>query len=215
MLDFEELPYAEWGNGEVAEQPKYSGYAQYGLYSVICDRFVITYYDPSILVPLSKILSSRCRLDLCRLDTASNYTPGLLDNSCCLGWTMNEKLSFTRFPDFNKPVTHPGLLIEKNMLTDDLLVSDRQSFIFALHCVIKLEHHVNELYKTSSVMQDLVFGDTLDLSKSTDYVLEAAKTLQNSIYRILYTTYNFNEMTQKIQRIINQYDNKELTIRIK
>ena len=64
-------------------------------------------------------------------------------------------------------------------------------------------------------MQDLVFGDTLDLSKSTDYIYEAAKTLQDSIYRILYTTHNFNEMTQKIQRIIDQYDNTELTIRIK
>lgn len=63
----------------------------YGLYQLAIDRILFTVEELDLAQQISLIMSSRYNLYLYDLSRAKNYEPNLIDNDCCINWTVSNK----------------------------------------------------------------------------------------------------------------------------
>jgi hypothetical protein len=70
----------------------------FALYDVIADCFLTVVSNENIVKDLKYLVSSRYHLHVCRLDTASNYTHGMITNKNCEQWSLINRNAI-RFSD--------------------------------------------------------------------------------------------------------------------
>lgn len=68
--------------------PLTARHPHYGLFQPVLDRFVLTLADYQQAWQICRLTSSKFPLYVCELSSAENYTPTLIDNTCCENWTM-------------------------------------------------------------------------------------------------------------------------------
>ena len=71
------------------------------LYQPSADAFFLTLSDSdsALARKIKQLMSGRYDLFVCRLDTAQNHQPNLIDNDCCFAWSLENALDL--------PVTRP------------------------------------------------------------------------------------------------------------
>ena len=94
--------------------PTNPGSPMYGLYEAITNRFFLVHYNLETLEELGVLWSSRYCLRIVQIDTASNYSPGLIDNSVCMNWTIGNYADIGLTRMFNTLVTPCKSLLEVN-----------------------------------------------------------------------------------------------------
>lgn len=69
--------------------PDEFGKPHYGLYQPALDRIVFTVDDLEIAQEIVLLMSSRFNLFIYDLSGAENYSPNIIDNTCCENWSVS------------------------------------------------------------------------------------------------------------------------------
>lgn len=182
-------------------------YSQLGLYSPMIDRLVVVFDDEEVLRRISVCWSSRCQLVLCELATAANFAVNLIDNSCCMNWTIADKqnLRWTQFPDFDRPPFVVQQLLPTSCEVDqqDILVQNLE-YLWASITWLWIEK--NQKIRKHRVVPKYM-TDCLDLPCSTPENADLARAIENTIY----TEFDFAEARKKIARLFANYDHFDFT----
>jgi hypothetical protein len=207
-MNIDQLPFFVYG----AAHTHPSIYTQYGLYNPVSNCFALVHNDLSLLSIISKLFSGRYTLILCKLDCADNFEINLIDNLVCLNWTIanvNDS-SFTAFSSLDQPAYNVQKLVPTLRVLDtiDLLVQDQPYLHYALTWVDDLSPD-----KDYSVMfRGNNLAEIIDLPFDTPPNYRAQ--LRKEVYKIIYTTFNFDEATVKIEALRTKYDFSNLNLRI-
>lgn len=109
---------------------------QFGLWEPVLDRFLVIVVDPEIINDLRMVASSRYLLFACDLSLADNYTPELIDNSCCENWTLSNKkdIRFSKLAQHNTP-TPVCKLIANTTVSDWNIDLEKTWLQFVSYCL--------------------------------------------------------------------------------
>lgn len=203
MIESEWFFYGSPSQNPHANHP----HSQLGLYNPVIDRIVVVFDNEEVLRRISVCWSSRCQLVLCELGAAENFTVNLIDNSCCMNWTISDKqkLQWTQFPDFDRPPFMVRELIQKSCEVDqsDILVENLE-YLWASITWLWIEknqnirkHHVVPKYMT----------DSLELPCPPPQNSDLASGIEN----IIYTEFDFAQARIKIAKLFAEYDHFDFT----
>lgn len=175
----------------------------YGLYEIITNRFFLVHYNLETLKELCLLWSSRYCLRVVQIDTALNYAPGLIDNSVCMNWTMDNHRDIKMTQMFNpKPtiIATCKSLVEINYKLPWNFKQDQEYLMFACHllefqCTVLQKRHQDTLEKYRIYFIDSVPDDPM--TDSIPKILEKIKS-------IIYNEFDFNTASQSIQNLLDK-----------
>lgn len=194
MADINQIPlsldqeYFFWGCGKLV---------QYGLYSPVTERILFVDDDIDVLEYVMFLMSSKIRLLIVPLHTATNFNINLIDNTCCTQWSITNWPVHSLEGKFDLAtnrkrfiVDQCGQLVEKS----NKILSDVQNFIFLSYFVIKFfKFSHNSLYRIFSNLIKLPFSDFDDIKK-----------IEYQCYQIIYSSTDYELAKEKTKRLYDQ-----------
>jgi len=177
-------------------------YIQYALYEPISDRFVLTSKSEEVLKLLAILFSSRLKLFVCELHYASNFNPNLIDNSCCLNWTIKDKEKFIISASVNEFVdtsiyTVKKLVEANNINSFELILSNQEYLLASVHWVSDSEK--GDIFHNHIPF----FQNELQLNSYVNLPLKLSSSSEKmkKIFDIIYSEFNFDVAKEKIKSL--------------
>jgi hypothetical protein len=171
--------YFDWG------MPSTNQEHQFGLWEPVLDRFLLVGVDPQNINDLRMIASSRYLLFVCDLSEAANYTPNLLDNSCCENWTLSNKKSIElgKFARHINPVKVEELILCHSNIEWNV-ESEKSWLLFAYHWLKFLKHlKVNsQWYFYDRFIKNFIHTSIDKTSDYYDHIENTEKFIIKSLY---------------------------------
>ena len=189
--------YFDWGIGPNNEN-------QFGLWSPVLDRFLLIVYDKDFGITIKYLSSSRYNLYLFDLSSSANYTPNLIDNSCCQNWTIENKIDIK----LSKPQDHnimPAKLIPAFSNPNWDVDSEHQWLQFMLHYLkyIRVLQNKNPWYKYSKFLNSINLAGTELHEAETFY--NSITSVENYILKSLYLGNNIEDTSESINAFLKNY----------
>jgi len=195
---------------------------QYGLYDMITNRIVITYHEPHILEFVSNLFSSRVDLKLVNLSTAENFTNNLIDNTCCMNWTVSNHIELTSIRSglrINSKIAKAKKLIKSDTTIDFSLLEDTSPYLqYCLATVVWFDDNIKNLISEYTGIQELTYKDYdylfqnifLELpfqGNQSSQLGSLTKMIRDrkKVFNIIYNEFDFDIAQIKCNEIINQY----------
>lgn len=202
------IPESQWFFfGTACKRNITQTHSQLALYNPIIDRFVVVFDDEDLLRRTSVCWSNRCQLILCELGQADNFAPELIDNSCCMNWTLSDThgLRWTRFPDQNQAAYQVQHLLPQTVPLDcnDLILQNLE-YIWASITWLWIEK--NQITPKHKIVPDRMH-DCLNFP----WPLPINHDLARDIQRVIYTEWDFELACTQIQRIFSSYEHCDFT----
>lgn len=151
------------------------------LYQAVTDRFYLALDDLGIAQEIKKVMSSRYDLWICRIDQADNYQTNLIDNDCCMLWSLGNKQDIMVSKPFPCTVTMIEHLVPADELCEQDLthVFDEQSYMHLVKFWMGYIHAMRGWFSwydleefVSRVIVDPPQGSLFGLVKETEnYIL--------------------------------------------
>ncbi len=200
--------------GSALDQPVESSgrLQQFALYSPVPGRFCLAYHDREILKEVAKLFSSRYNLRLCRLDSAGNFRPNLIDNEVCFHWSpeSSQGMGFTRFispDDFLYDVKK--LKYYEDCPTDELIYQDREYFWAAVNWIS---------FFNQSCFDPFYKPWVEDMRSYIDFPLPThpLHKLKTEIFSVIYHEFDFVAAEYAIKQLLEKVDYcdfKEINLR--
>lgn len=186
----------DWGIGPNNEP-------QLGLWSPVLDRFLLVLCDKEFGTTIKYLSSSRYSLYLVDLSTSSNYSPGIIDNSCCHNWTIANKkdIKLSRPQDYD--------LVDAELVPAESTVewdvnAEQQWLQFIWHNLkyIRILQNTNPWYKYSKFLNSIGITGK-ELSESNSFYNEVTLT-ENHIMKLLYLGDTVEDTKHAIDSFIDQ-----------
>ena len=170
----------------------------YGLYSPICNCFLLLSPELEVLESLVYLMFTRIKLMVIRIDASPNYTPSLIDNWCSTNWTMSD---FSDVKAFTMPLEGHilyedlGELIEnptsKESPPDQKLI---ELMFFAHYVVLWYKTEPGFLYCTVYNLINLPFPDKFT----------KLKEIEKNCYRLIYTCSDYRDIEDQVRDTLVQ-----------
>lgn len=170
----------------------------YGLYEPITDCFLLILNSLETARTLKYILSSRYAIYLCRLDSASNFSSDLIDNSCCENWSFANK--------------DKDLIIDQNLLNSEIITVEElcrsaskkvwdidKEKRWCLFCQYIVQHFIENPHSQYSQIMGVV---SRFLKFEEFYNDMTAMELQHKILPVLYFGSDVSVASQEIKQIV-------------
>jgi len=178
---------------------------QFGLYEPITSRFVLVGRAEKELLTVANLFSGRLALELCDLTTADNFNPTLVDNSCCLNWTIADTSELISAKGVNNHIAHPAIRVPHlgpatEIDTSELIVQN-QEYLMAAYEWMCLDYrdffqfNVDSFWKT-----ELRIRHDIELV----YDVSAGAVAINKIKNIIYNEWDFDIARTLVNEIYNQ-----------
>ena len=172
----------------------------YGLYSPVCDCFLLLSSELEVLESLVYLMFNRMRLMVIRIDASPNYTPSLIDNWCSTNWTMSnfsDVRACTMPTKYNIFYEDLGELIEdptsKESPPDQKLI---ELMFFAHYVVMWYKTKPGFLYRKVYDLIDLPFPDKFT----------KLKEIEKNCYRLIYTCSDYRDIEdQVLETLVKEY----------
>jgi hypothetical protein len=164
----------------------------YGLYSPVCNCFLLLSSELEVLESLVYLMFNRMRLMVIRIDASPNYTPSLIDNWCSTNWTMSDfsDVRACMIPaPYNIFYEDLGELIENPTSTETLPDQKLIELMFFAHYVVmwyKTEPSI--LYSKVYNLVDLPFSDKFP----------KLKEIEKNCYRLIYTCSDYRDIEGQV-----------------
>jgi hypothetical protein len=188
--------YFDWGIGPNSE-------TQYGLWNPVLDRFLLVLCNKEFGTTIKYISSSRYILYLVDLSTSSNYTSGLIDNTCCQNWTISNKKDIK----LSKPQDYD--VVSAELVTTDAdanwdVEKEKQwlQFIWDQLKFLQDLQDVNPWYKYSRFLNSIGVSGT-ELNESDSFYNDVTAT-ENYILKSLYLGDTIKDTELAIKNYISQ-----------
>ena len=161
----------------------------YGLYSPVCDCFLLLSSDTEVLELLVYLMFTRIKLMVIRIDSSPNYDPKLISNWCSTNWTWSE-LGNSRVFEMPSPnnifYENSGELIScTSSIPDKKLV---QLMFFAYYVVEWFKSTPGVFYHKVCELIDFPFSD-----KFTEL-----KKMEKNCYRLIYTCTDYRDIESQV-----------------
>lgn len=183
------------------------GFSQYALYEPISDRFVMTSQFPNSLVTVLRLFAGKASLRLCRLSSAVNFNPTLLDNTCCLNWTIADKTNLVVSRGIDNHITADiydvtELTASKELVEPELIV-ENQEYLFAVYNWTTFEERRDWLLLAT----DGFFETENDLCSMIELPMEISQTTKDlqEVYNIIFTELDFSAAKERVETILMKY----------
>lgn len=182
------------------------GMATFALYDIVADCFLIVLNNIVIARQLRHILSSRYQLHVVQINSADNYTHGMVLNSNCDQWTLQNRkdINFSN-PVSDKTVTATNLRPPREAAPYNVL-NEKLWCLFCRHWLTFIRRN-NELNDCNEKIQaytgmDIFLNQFLDLQgvKSPFKTISAAE--QNKILNLLYLGRDLAQTELEIKNLI-------------
>jgi hypothetical protein len=165
----------------------------YGLYQQKLDCFLIVVETQSASIKMRQVLSSRYPLLAICLNTASNFSPNLIDNEVCENW------SYTGTPPYADE------LIESRPEFEWDLFAEKQ---WCLMCKFYLEFL--KRVRTPHINSE-VLNITVGLTEPSEFYNQY-KVLESQVWRAMYFGKVFEQTDQEIRQIISNTNLEKIDI---
>lgn len=193
--------------GSAMPKPSLHAYNQFALYSPVIDRFVMVFDDAELLRRISVCWSSRCQLILCELGGADNFEPDLIDNTCCLNWSMSDTqhLPWTRWPNFDRAPYQVQQLVYHSCGIDpsDLLI---QNLPYLWASITWLWIEKNQLVPEHHIVPKHMMP-CLDLPCG----LPTNADLAQDLARIIHSEMDFDVARDRVKQLFADYEHSDFT----
>jgi len=158
---------------------------QIGLWEPVLDRFLLISVDPQITNDIRMIASSRYLLFACDLTKATNYTPNLIDNSCCENWTLANKKSIEigKFTQYLNPIKVDELTPCHSSV--DWNVELEKSWLMFAHHWLKFLKHLkvnSQWYSYDRFIKNFIDNSFSETSDYYDHIEHTEKFILKSLY---------------------------------
>lgn len=206
MKDITTSEYFFYGCADYSEFSEIK--SQYALYDPTSERFVLTSKFPNVLQLVATLFSGKISLRVCRLHTASNFTPNLLDNTCCTNWTLKNKddILISRTIDYHitDSVYNVQEIIPSKPLDGPELIIDNIEFLMATY------HWVSHAETGRSVFfgdADPFYRTELVLNGLMDLPLEITPTVvkMRTIHSIIFNETDYAIAKEKVESLIKGF----------
>lgn len=180
---------------------------QYGLWEPVTDRLVLVGPSDESLKLTALLFSGKLSLFVVRIDTASNFTPTIVDNSCCTDWTIANKgdIRISRHIGdlIGMPITQVTQLIPSAVLSEPELIVDNREFLLAAHYWSAAES--NSTWPKRKL--DGFSTAELYLSSAVNLPMPVSQTYEDikRVHDIIFTETDFTAAKRQIKEIINPY----------
>jgi hypothetical protein len=186
--------------------PKYPWLPIYGLYQPIFECFIAVAPSLSSATKLQSILSSRYISYIICLNTAENFQSGLIDNSVCDQWTLENKTQIPVILGYsNKLIYISGNLIPAVKKIDWDLHEEKSWIFLCLYWIIFFQSKSKEEYDDKAY--NIIDSELKDLIESENLVYQSQDDFQTEkleIMKLLYLGRNFDLIEQQINTIVDQ-----------
>lgn len=188
--------YFDWGIGPGHEP-------QIGIWSPVLDRFLLVLCDREFSTTIKYLCSSRYSLYLFDLSTSANYTPTLIDNSCCQNWTISNRKDIKLSRPHDYDLVRADLIPAPNECDWDV-ESEQQWLQFIWHNLKFIQNLKNQhtWYKYSKFLNSIgMAGKELNETAS---LYNEITSIENYILKSLYLGDNIKDTKQAIDLHISQ-----------
>ena len=169
--------------------------ANYGLYDVINNRFVVVSTELEVLKRSVLLLSSRVHLYIVPLHQSSNYNPTLIDNHCCQNWGLGDIIGSDLFTEIETPeqmIIDPVPVLVENKNPVQPIEHELQQFAFLSHSVIKHWRENSSWY----------YRDYYDFVAWPES-LQQSKALERSVYHAIYHALEYSTALAQVQELMS------------
>jgi len=184
--------------------PKKAGYQHLALYQPTLDAFVLVLDDLAQAACVSNLLTSRYYTVIVCLDSAENYLPNLIDNTCCEQWTCKGQPinTITNAPWHIEAL--PIKRLEPAPPTDWCTITEKkwaQLVWFWVRELDKIKHQCVPFYHQQKFAMEIFDVPELDFKTA----LDKYHRLRIAVYRTLFSGSDITETNQHIAEILSQF----------
>lgn len=173
------------------------------LYASVLDRFIFITNSRENAIQLGILISSKINTIPIRIDTSKNYSSSLIDNSCCLRWTVEDNQNINTFSPYSQltesDIIHfRGYLIESNLNYDISIIDNIntiRNYLFVAQWIL-LQNDCNQTlnFKYGKDILPCVFGSNL----------EQIKKLQKECFESLFLCTDIKTILPKIKNNVQK-----------
>jgi hypothetical protein len=178
---------------------------QIALWEPVLDRFLLVLCDhPTVIKNIQMIASSRYLLIECDLSSADNYSPNLIDNSCCEQWTLGNKkdIKTSKHTLHTKPITVEHLISSHAEITWDVCTEKSwlQTVWYFLKFLQELKNLQHNWYYYNQFIKKINYTNE---SQSQDY-FDCVDLTETYIFENLYLRRDQDSVCKDIENFIQQ-----------
>lgn len=170
--------------------------SQWGLYSMVDDRFLFVTDQLFPLKYLSFIISSKINLTIIKISESKNFNLKLIDNSCCTRWGVE----FNNIEIGNLKLRISNLNLEKN----DVLVDRGYKNFEIFQKILFLTFKVINFFDKCDYYP--VYNNLIDFPFQDDCVKQCLK-IKKDCYNLLYYCNNAEDVEDDINKNLNDVEN--------
>ena len=185
------------------------GLPLYGLYDVVADCFLLVLPNLTVAQHLKYILSSRYHLHVCHLDTASNYSVGMIDNNNCDVWSLSNRDSVA-FADPVSTVVVPvtELVPTRETNPEYKIAKEKEWCQFCAHCVYILDNERDDDGDYKQVYwhyskQDEYLNSFLRIDQVGYAWQPVTDEIKSAILKLLYLGRDLEQTQMKIREMVS------------
>jgi len=184
--------------------PSRPGYPQYAIYQPILDRFLLTSGNLDKIFLVSDLLANRYHTLVVELNSAKNYHPNLIDNSCCENWTCQGVLDLIKPSSFRHPLDIS--YIASSSIVDYPIQEEKSWAEFLYRWVYRIDDISRKC--VHNLDQQIFISSMFDLpgSELVEYI-DTINQIKKSSLRILFFANNQEQADQNIKSFFEQCKN--------
>ena len=175
--------------------PKYKNENIYALYQPVTDCFLLCTSNLHTANNVKILLSSKYSLYTVKLNSASNYQPNIIDNTCCENWTLSnrDEMLINRIGRGTPTVEAQELCATSPKISVDWS-HEKKYAMLCCHWFDKLDCHTTDGEKLANLIN-------LDPSlKEIDF-----NKIKSQIFYLLYRGRDVLSVQHEISQLVNEH----------
>jgi len=177
----------------------------YALWEPVLDRFLLALSDFQLCETIKFLASSRYKLFLIDLTTAENYTPTLIDNSCCENWALSNRGDISIIHPNRYTDAVPAKQLIPNCTTADWDLVQEKTWLQSVLVWLKFINQLKQAHPWmvyNSFIGHIYTNSELPESDHSWY--DRMAQLENAILKVLYLGTDLEQTHQQIVDLLAQ-----------
>ena len=177
----------------------------YGLWEPVLNRFLLILSDVERAKTIKFLASSRYKLFLIDLTTASNYSVNLIDNSCCENWSLGNRgdISIIHPSRYVDPILSQTLVQVDPV--DDWNIDQEKIWLQTILVWLKFIAWLKDQHPWATYDNFIYeLHDSTELPGQGNSWYDRLRTLERTILKSLYLGQNVETVYQEIELAVKQ-----------
>ena len=202
--DITESEYFFYGSADKDKNENH--YAQYGLYDPISNRFVLVSKFYEALNTVAMLWAGRLSLRICKLHSADNFEPTLIDNSCCTSWAISNLEDMQIFRGLKSNIDTKVFPVSHLVLAEPTgpeLIVDNLEYLMATYIWTTDEERRFWLMS----LTDPFYQTELSISSYVELPLNLSPTACDikKVHNIIFTGADFSTVKEQVESVLKSY----------